>query len=106
MSAGGEGGCFGAEVVEVVVVVGEGGRGEKKREGEREYVVGVAEEEVPSGSSKLGSPLAVQGCLPRILTRITQQATATEIPKKCISLPRSAVPCEGSNTNYLMELTT
>lgn len=35
MSAGGEGGCFGAEVVEVVVVVGEGGRGEKKREGER-----------------------------------------------------------------------
>lgn len=35
MSAGGEGGCFGAEVVVVVVVVGEGGRGEKKREGER-----------------------------------------------------------------------
>lgn len=105
MSAGGEGGCFGAEVVEVVVV-GEGGREEKKREGERLCVVGVAEEEVPSGSSKLGSPLAVQGCLPRILTRITQQATATEIPKKCISLPRSAVPCEGSNTNYLMELTT
>lgn len=102
MSAGGEGGCFGAEVVEVVVVVGEGGRGEKKRG----RVVGVAEEEVPSGSSKLGSPLAVQGSLPRILTRITQQATATEIPKKCISLPRSAVPCEGSNTNYLMELTT
>lgn len=34
MSAGGEGGCFGAEVVEEVVVVGEGGRGEKKREGE------------------------------------------------------------------------
>lgn len=35
MSASGEGGCFGAEVVEVVVVVGEEGRGEKKREGER-----------------------------------------------------------------------
>lgn len=31
MSAGGGGGCFGAEVVEVVVVVGEEGRGEKKR---------------------------------------------------------------------------
>lgn len=36
MSAGVEGGCFGAEVVEVVVVVvGEEGREEKKREGER-----------------------------------------------------------------------